>query len=435
MITLREVVSPGSPITLADVLRLLRTNSLKTAARQLRLNGVKDALAFGVFDEEKARALLLGSGSAGTMLYVLRRVTWATLDDFLNETVIDEFAKRLQRLLDRRSVVLDILEGIFGDPTRLHTVPMDDLRARFRGHFGRLTLNGRRGFADRLLARRGAILDSVFITQMRGLEPHQLELCMVIEETAALGGHRPDELARLSWEVRYLALIAHQLESGEGGALLNRLPDLVDPDLPHGQRTALFDMLRRADPVIDAMKLVIDTLGSTRQQNDMRAFRERVHLFLAPFPQGPPASPTPEDVEALANALGVVTDQLDELRRAVQDAASELASLTLPDLLGTEDDDRAVDVIGKLHSQGRLAPIPAAMKSTMINSLTDGSTGDDDETAILRVLKQTLRARPEAGRQSKAEFLQLIVAARFEMLDESLDGAEHDEFMALLESL
>lgn len=421
MFSLKDFLLPG--FGLSHFLRLMGADSLKQAIRQMRFNGLKAALTFFSpnFDRDEARRILLKSDSAAGMLFLIHRVTWEGLYDFFSENDIDSFVKKLLQLLDRHSVVIGILEGIFGgDPGSIHNIPMSELEGRFKSHFEGLTLDGRRTFADRLIARRDAILDTVFLTAMRGQETHQRELIMVIDQTIALNNHRREEMTSLRWAVFYLDRIASQLERGEPALILKTLPDLLNAELPIVQRSALFDMLHRAVPAIDATEIIVNTIGSIVQQAKMSEFRGLVRESLDSFK--PPAASQATSALVEFGGLG--------------------SSLNILNLLLRANADDAAEVIGQLHSQGgntspsMLAVIPTRMKGTLNGLMLNITTGDKYEVAILRVLRASLRERPESQRrQSQAEFLQLILRPGFEVLDSSIDGEEHDRFMQLLESV
>jgi hypothetical protein len=101
----------------------------------------------------------------------------------------------------------------------------------------------------------------------------------------------------------------------------------------------------------------------------------------------------------------------------------------LAKVLGTVEDDEARAVTNALFSTDALVYISTPVKLTLMQRMLAGATLDEDELSILHILQQT-KEHPE--KHSTAEFLQLVAGAGYELLDESLDNVEHDQFMKLL---
>ncbi|HEV2856584.1 MAG TPA: hypothetical protein VHC97_27605 [Thermoanaerobaculia bacterium] len=431
MASLRAVLKqhPVAPDhNLRPFLLLSGETSLREAIWKWNLGRIQFEFDEGTSEEaeDRALALLLGAETGSELAFLTRKITWDRLDDDLDEPDIDEICSRLRDLLDRRNYAVgNLLEGLFGNPSKLDEIRLDELVSRFDVSFNDLTLAGRRAFAQRLFDLRDDILDSMSLRVVRGLDTFVRELRVVIDRTAALGDRRRGELAALSWEVFYTDRIGSQIEASEYSLLLITLPDMLDGSLPLERRQALFDMLRRWERTFAALQEIVNTVGSSRQQGDMRRFMDAQRVFLDNFT---PAPPTPDILNPIAAFFGAVTSSINDIRAALQDLGSELSSLDIGTILGTIDDDLARNVAAALFAQGTLALVPFDHKATLINRMTDGSTGDDDELGILHILR-------ESKKRSTAEFLQLIAAGRYALLDSSLDNQEHDQFMALLESV
>jgi len=99
------------------------------------------------------------------------------------------------------------------------------------------------------------------------------------------------------------------------------------------------------------------------------------------------------------------------------------------DILNNIANDIARDVTDGLDSIGtdrgsHIAFLPFAYKVPLIGDMLKGSTDDDDEQAILRILR-TSKSR------SRAEYCQLVASAGWEQFDSSFDGSEYGDLETL----
>lgn len=239
--------------------------------------------------------------------------------------------------------------------------------------------------------------------------------------------------ARLRHEVRYMHDLALNLAEADYGQLINYLPDMVDDGLPAEQRLALFEVLRKLEPEFAAQKQAVASpdLGTPDQRSRLQRFHNYLNTFLETFDPNLPSQTLLEQLISALQELGEqISGALDELREAVSILANDvLDQLALSEILGTNDDDRARQLIGLLSSQqengtSRLARLSFHFKDTLIRACLGGFAGDEDEDAILLVLDAT-------DEMERAEFFQLIHSIGFEALASSMDGDQWVSFMAL----
>jgi hypothetical protein len=143
-----------------------------------------------------------------------------------------------------------------------------------------------------------------------------------------------------------------------------------------------------------------------------------------------PALPAPQNVidqaiQAILTAIGAVGSTLQDLVNAIQGIADAIGDFTVPSLFGTESDQLAVNTVNILAGQNLLALLPTVYKSELINRLLDGAVEDEEEQAILAVLR-TSKAR------SVADFAQIVAQASWEKLDNSFNGTEYNDLEGML---
>ena len=92
----------------------------------------------------------------------------------------------------------------------------------------------------------------------------------------------------------------------------------------------------------------------------------------------------------------------------------------------SDGDVKARQLISELNSQGSLARAAFTVKLKLVNRLLSGTTGDEDEAAILNVMQA-------AKAYDKAELYQLAAAATWDSLYSSVDGSEYDELVDILQ--
>lgn len=332
---------------------------------------------------------------------------------------------RAALLLERRDhPPVRLLRRVFGvDPWALPGMPFNQLNATVAAMPG----FARQLLADEFVALRDRLLNSNIITGLRGRPTLFRELKLVIEFLAG-AGHNAGPLTALGWELFYTDIIATQLARGEVGVLIQRLPDLVNPTLPGGdvQRFAWFDMLRLWDREFVAFDEMVKVLGSNAQKVDMRKFLDTRRIFMDNFPAvQPPPGAIEAAIQAILAAIGAIGSSLQDLVAAIQGIADAIGDFTVPSLFGTDSDQLAVNTVNILAGQSLLGLLPTVYKSELINRLLDGAAEDEEEQAILAILRSSKE-------RSIADFAQLVAQASWEKLDNSFNGQEYDDLEGML---
>jgi hypothetical protein len=128
----------------------------------------------------------------------------------------------------------------------------------------------------------------------------------------------------------------------------------------------------------------------------------------------------------IAAAINSVATTIGELRTAIINLPDAVAGIiNLPNLMGTDDDDRARNAITQIDSQGALARASFDVKDKLVKALLNGSTDDDDELGIIRIMEA-------AKAYDQAELYQLAASATWESLYTSFNGDEYDNLENVL---
>lgn len=422
------------------------TNSLKHAIWKWKLARINGLFANDTdeAEEDNALALILSAESADELLFLIRgsatgvpnvsrTVGWPALDYELDQLDLNEICNLLNELLDRRDYIVDhVLGRFFNDTGSLADIQINQATAVMTTLVSSFSTSTARALVDELLQKRLEILEGIEKIVLRDKSTHIIVFRALIDNVLIpITNYQAPLLTQLSWETHYEELIGSQLESIEYVLLLTTLPELVDATLPQIRRQALFDILRRWDAAFQAMEDTVDAVGDVRQKADMRAFMRAKRVFQQNFPQ---ATPAPGVIAQLLQTLGIIGNNIADLRMGMLDLSQSInEALTFAKLFGTIEDDEARQAASALSTQNtgvgdetRLSVLPFSVKFQLINRMLDGATLDEDERGILLTLSHTKR-------RSVAEFAQLVAAAGWEELDESLDGDEHDELMKLFE--
>lgn len=348
---------------------------------------------------------------------------WSGLDDELPEGHLDQISRNLAQVLDQRDYVvyqkirrylalLDYAAGpTLGDCfTRILQLPTVFQAPEI----------------DALLADKAGLLKTVTSATMRE-RTNMVNAARihptVINQYLAVAPHRSDELVSLMFELNYTTRICTELAVLNYQPLYGVITDMVDPGLSNRQRIAARDTCLRLSLEFAAARRCVDSVGSNQAKSTVNRFTTALKAALDNFPATVPA---PTAVGAIAAALGSVASTLADLQTTIQNLPDALAgAITLPDLLGSGDDDRARTLISELHTQGSLAHTSFGIKLKLVNALLSGFTVDDDELAILRVM-ETAKA------YDQAELYQLTSAATWDSLYTSFDGDEYDALEGLL---
>ena len=152
-----------------------------------------------------------------------------------------------------------------------------------------------------------------------------------------------------------------------------------------------------------------------------------MNVLKAALDNFPATLPAPTALAPIIAALGAVGNTFATLQTAITNLPDALLGpITLSNLLGSDDDDTSRQLISELNSQGSLANTSFKVKLTLVNSLLDGWTVDDDEIGIIRVMEA-------AKAHDQAELYQLASAATWESLYSSVDGDEYDTMEGILQ--
>ena len=377
-------------------------------------------------EEDEIRDRMVFSQNSYELIRMMSAIdNWEGLDDELPEGHLDHIARQLAQVLDQRDyvpyqlvrrylILLDYnVSPTLGDCfRRLLQWPLEFQPAEF----------------DALLSRKAELLKAITSATMR--ERTNMINAAIVPEAAinqyqASTPHRSSDLLSLMHEVNYTTRICSSLRGLEFAPLYDVLTEMIDPAKSNVRRQACRDTCVRLALEFSAAAKATELLGDNEAKITVSRFMRTLKAATDNFPMNLPA---PSAVAAILTALGSVGDTLSELRAAIIALPDIVTGITLPDLLGTSDDDKARFLITELNSQGWLARLAFPLKVTLVNSLLSGTTGDDDENAINLVLRA-------AKDYDQAELYQLVAAASWESLYSSVDGDEYDTMEGLLNAL
>jgi len=393
----------------------LRQNIMKAKAK------IVYNLADGATGDDEENAIkdeMVQSENSYELIRMIAAIDgWAGLDDELPEGHLDPIASRLAQVLDQRDYVVYQL-------IRRYLILLDYNSSPNLGDcFVRLLLWPNEFQADEfdlLLSRKNEILKGVTSATMRQRENMVAAALVhpdVIQQYLAATPHRWNELVALMYEVNYARRICFSLARLDIQPLYNEIDDMVEPfpartDL---ERIACRDTCRILRPEFSAAAKAVEVYGTNASKTTINRF---VRTLMAALDNFPATLPAPTAVGAIVTALGAVGNTFGDLLTAITDLPDALI-LTLGGFLDSDGDDKARFLISELQSQGWLAHTAFPVKLNMVNALLSGSTDDDDENAIIRVMEA-------AKVYDQAELYQLAAAATWESLSSSFDGDEYD---------
>ena len=401
----------------------LRKNIMKAKARYV------DDLADGYTDDDDEDAIRDTMASSENSYELIRLVGamdgWEGLDDELPEGHVDPIARQLAQVLDQRDYVVYQL-------IRRYLVLLDYNASPNLGDcFDRLMqwpVPFQAAEIDALLSRKADLLKGITSATMRdrtNMVNAARVIPAVIQSYITLMPHRFNELVALMHEVNYTTRIGVSLVALDYQPLYGVIADMVNPALTNAQRVACRDTCQRMQLEFAAAAKAVEVVGSNEAKSTVNRFMAALKASLDNFP---PTLPAPTAVAAIIAALGAVGDTFSALLTAITNLPDALAgAITLSNLLGTDEDDIARQLVSELHAQGSLAHASFKVKLTLINSALDGWTVDDDEIAIIRVM-ETAKAH------NQAELYQLAAAATWESLYSGVDGEEYDTLEGILQN-
>jgi hypothetical protein len=372
--------------------------------------------------EDRALALILDADSYAEIAFLLNALRWDRLDDDLDEIDLTGIAARISLLRDRDEHLLDrVLRRLSLEPEAFPDMSSVDVDAAIRDRVAALSGPGALRLATDIVDNRPPLRDAVALFARRGLPTRQREVGRLAEALAARVPALAGALRVFGWDAFYDDLIGSHLDVGRYRLLLAALPDMADAGLPAARRQACFDTLSRRDDALRAMQTFIAVMGTVQQRTDVELFMDARRLFLDRFtPEPPPAT----IIEEIAAFFGIVATEIGALRIGMAHATQGMTdALTFGHLLQTEADDQSREVVGVLGA--RRAVLPQRWKSLLVRLMEEGTCDDDDEHAILEVLRDTKAV-------SIAEFAALVEAQNWETLSFSFDGQEYDDLELLL---
>jgi len=361
------------------------------------------------------------------MVFAMRG--WAGLDDELQEAYLDPIAVQIAQVLDQRDYSVYRL-------IRRHLPILDYTGSANLGDCFVKILSWPPQFIPKetsaILASRGKLLRDISSATRRGrhlmvgaarISPSVIAL---IDSTAL--DHK-NELVKFMYQANYTTRICTGLEMIRYDDLYQVLFDMADPGVTDSrQRQACRDAVDSLTLEFAATEGAVKYLGSSEARVTVGRFMTARKAALDTFTLNAPPSTI---FTALAGILDPVATTISELKSALLLLPDILtASLTLPDLTGASEDDKARHFIGEAHSQQWLARLPASVKVQAINACLGGgdiisAVDDDDESAINTLLGATKE-------YEQAELYQLAAAAGWERLDSAFDGEEYNELVDIL---
>ena len=400
----------------------LRINIMKAKARFVY------ELADGATDDDDEDAIKDTMASSENSYELIRMVGamdgWEGMDDELPEGHLDPIAARLAQVLDQRDYVVYQL-------IRRYLILLDYNASPNLGDcFARLLQWPNEFQADEidlLLSRKGDLLRGITSATMRdrtNMVNAARIIPAIINLYTALTPHRSNELISLMHEANYTTRIGASLVALDYQPLYGVIADMVDPSLTNLQRVACRDTCLRLSLEFAAAAKAVDVVGSNEAKSTINRFMNVLKAALDNFPATLPA---PTALAPIIAALGAVGNTFATLQTAITNLPDALLGpITLSNLLGSDDDDTSRQLISELNSQGSLANTSFKVKLTLVNSLLDGWTVDDDEIGIIRVMEA-------AKAHDQAELYQLASAATWESLYSSVDGDEYDTMEGILQ--
>jgi hypothetical protein len=369
-------------------------------------------------DEDAIKDLMVKSENSYELIRMVGAIEgWAGLDDELTEAYLDPIAKQIAQVLDQRDYVVYQF-------VRRYLVLLDYNASPTLGDcFDRLLLwplPFQPAEIDLLLSQKAALLKGVTSATMRD-RTNMIAAAHVhpdvIGRYLLAAPHRMNDMLALMHEVNYTTRTCFSLTRLDFRPLYNVIADMVDPNLTNLQRIACRDTCKRLALEFSAAEKAVEVFGSNEAKSMITRFMLTLKTAIDNFPAVVPA---PTIVGMIANAISQVAATITDLRTAITNLPDAIAgTINFGNLTGSSDDDNARNLTNQLHSQGWLEHASFDVKRRMVNAMLSGSTDDDDEAAILKILEA-------AKGYDQSELYQLANSATWESLYTSFDGDEYD---------
>jgi hypothetical protein len=409
------------------------SKSLRTNIQKAKCKFVF-SLASGHTDEDEEHAIrdaMVGSENSYELIRMFFAMRgWSGLDDELEEAYLDPIARQLAQVLDQRDYPVYKL-------IRRHLAIVDYDAAPNLGDCFLKVLRWPAQFQpaefDAILATKGDLLGSIAGATLRG-RTSMVDAAWVSPEDVIKAfdqGAPPgkDDLIRLMHQINYTTRICLSLARLEYSDLYDVLLELADPNITDARRRqACRDALVGLSLEFAAAERAVKYAGSNEAKSTVGRFMVARKAVLDAFA---PAAPPGGILAALKAILAPAANTLAELKTAVINLPDKLTeALTLSSLLGSDQDELAVQMIHEADAQKWLPHMSSAIKVRLINSCMAGGdiisgVVDAEEIAINTVLSA-------AKAHEQAELYQLAAAVSWEALDSAIDGEEHDDLERLL---
>lgn len=395
-------------------------------------------LVKGLFDgdtgegEEDAAMQILRTADTEDLKWVVNNVGWEELEDELDGHDLDEINKLMARPAAAQSEqVFDKMGISEADLDPKDGLEWSEFEKRIQEMLDSLSAEQLQQLIGDLEKNKKALLKEIGDLQRSGQDSKAHHLKRIVELISDKTGDADakSQMKQLAFEIQYTRDISENLRNGDYAQLLNFLPTLADPNVSREERVALFETLRKHRDELRAMETIISEVGTPSQKAKMERFMNTYDAFMNSFKADvPPETFLEQVLKTLGQIPGDIKAEFQELKTAIDAMVKEIRdSLTLDHMLGTDLDDKAEDLVGNLLSKGLLDDAPTDVKVKLIKELNDGATEDEQEQAILHILRETKN-------RNRDEFYQIIAAVGWEELDSNIDGEEWDEFMKLMNS-
>jgi hypothetical protein len=406
------------------------------ASPSLRQN-IKKAKAKIVYDlasgftpeseEREIRDIMKGSENSYELIRMVGAIDgWEGLDSELEYSHVDEVASQLAQVLDQRDYVVYQL-------IRRYLVLLDYNASPNLGdcfqHVLQWPIEFQKAEIDHQLNRKGDLLRTITSAAMRD-RTNMINAARVFPAvitqylTTVPAPHLAIKMAAMMHEANYTTRICASLVRLDYFPLYSVVTDMVDPSKTNLERIACKDTFLRLSLEAAAAAKAVEVAGSNEAKATVNRFMSVLKVALDNFS---PTLPAPSALGAIIAALGGIGNTLSALQTAITNLPDALAgAITLAGFLDSDSDDKARQLISELNAQGSLAHLAFTIKVKLVNAMLSGSTGDDDEIAILSVMQK-------AKAYDQAELYQLAAAATWDALYSSVDGDEYDELLSTLQ--
>lgn len=384
-------------------------------------------------DEEDAAMEILRTASDEDLKKIVDSIGWDKLRDELDEEDIKEITKRLANAKPTRAnspstKVIEDKGGVSDTKGK-----MEKIQEQIKAKLDSMTPAQIEVTSKELLTDKNseAILNEVARLGRSGNPNSTAIVTALIELVTQLENRTTDpklksKLAEFKHRIRYTSEISEKLAAGDYAGLQNILRDMARPSVPQEQRDAIYETLRDFAPQLQANVKAIQIYGDAKQRADASVFMSRYQSFMKVYHRGDSGGDFLDKLSAELGLAGqTAEDKYESLNKQLAQTSADLEK-TIGNTLWKENDmDDAAESLTNGLNDEQLGALPTNTKVRMIKDMLDGHTGDDQEQAILRILRETKKNSPQ-------EFFQIINEVGYENIAYSMTGSEYDEFQNLM---